>query len=282
MTENGKCFAVFQCKQDRKFNRLDDLVKITKMSPHNFTVSDDHDISDDLVECLLYSLQKKDVDCRSKQKKRGILLHESKCDNNMNRNLLSDMQKEGLAHQTKQSKQEVVLLGNKHDFSVKNKSNTEKKEPSDVQGNGMKCWQEQMMVVPLCEHKYNSIVNNNAHKIQSSKMHGRSFDSRSEQRVREATLCEDKTRDTNNSVSSTFGKKRKRSMIRLKDIQLNMPCEWQNCDYCTSNLTCFVEHVSFHIPHLEVKENDDQEGNYTNVKIVVLWVVMQYDLVDGY
>jgi hypothetical protein len=71
-------------------------------------------------------------------------------------------------------------------------------------------------------------------------------------------------------------------MIKLKDMQLNMQCEWQNCNYCTSNLTHFMEHVSFHIPHLEFKENGDHpEGNYTDVKIMVLWGLMPYDLVDG-
>jgi hypothetical protein len=252
------------------------------MSPHNFTMSDNHDISGDLVDSLSLSIQKKDVDCRPNQKKRGILLRENKCDNNMDRNLLSDMQKEGLDHQTKQKKRKVVLLDNKHNFSVKNKSNTKKKQPSVVQRKGMKCLQKQMMVVPLYENKYNYTDKNNADKKQSSSVHDRSFDSSSEWKVREATLCEDETNDTNNSVSSTSGKKRKRKMIRLKDMQLNMRCEWQNCNYCTSNLTHFVKHVSSHIPHLEVKENNDQKGNYSYVKIMVLWDVMPYDLVDEY
>jgi hypothetical protein len=43
-----------------------------------------------------------------------------------------------------------------------------------------------------------------------------------------------------------------------------------------------MEHVSFHIPQLKVKENNDQEGNYSNVKIMVLWDVMPYNLVDGF
>jgi len=282
MIENGKCFAVFQCKQDNKVNRLDELVKTIKMSPHNFTLSDNHDISGDLVDSPSSSMQEKDVDCRPNQKKRDILLCESKCDNNMGRNLLSGMQKEGLDHQAKQKKREVVFLDDKHNFCVKNNSNTEKKQPSDIQGKGRKCWQKQMMVVPLCEDKYSSTDKNNADKKQSSNVHDGSFDCRPEQRVREATLHEDETSDTNSSISSTFGKKRKRKMIRLKNMQLNMRCEWQNCDYCTSNLTHFVEHVSFHIPHIEVKENNDKEGNYSNVKIMFLWDVMPYNLVDGF
>jgi len=237
------------------------------MSPYNFTVSDNHDFSRDLVNSLSSSMQEKDVDCRPNQKKRDILLCESKCDNNMGRNL-SDMQKEGMDCQAKQKKREVVFLDGKHNFSAKNSSNTEKKQPSDIQGKGMKIWQKQMMVVPLCEDKYSSTDKNNADK-QSSSMHDGSFDCRSEQKVREATLCEDETSDTNSSMSSNFGKKRKRR-IELKNMQLNMQCEWQDCDYCTSNLTHFVEHVSFHIPDFEVKENNDQEGNYSNVKIMVL------------
>jgi hypothetical protein len=43
-----------------------------------------------------------------------------------------------------------------------------------------------------------------------------------------------------------------------------------------------MQHVSFHIQHLEVEENNDQEGNYSNVKIMVLWDVMPFDLVDGF
>ena len=58
----------------------------------------------------------------------------TKCDNNMGRNLLSDMQKEGMDCQAKQKKREVVFLDGKHNFSAKNSSNTEKKQPSDIQG----------------------------------------------------------------------------------------------------------------------------------------------------
>ena len=246
-------------------------------------MSHNHDISGDLVDSLSSSMQEKDIDCRPNQKKRDLLLRESKCDNNTGRNLLSDIQKEGLDRQKKRKKRD-----DKHNFSVKNNSNTEKKQPSDVQGKGTKCWQKQMMVVPLCEDKYSSTEKNNVDKKQSSNVHDRSFDCRSEQRVRvrvrvrEATSREDETCDRNNSMSSTFGKKRKHKRISLKNMQLNMRCEWQNCDYCTSNLNHFVEHVSFHIPDLEVKERNDHEGNFSNVEIMVLWDVMPYNLVDGF
>jgi hypothetical protein len=52
-------------------------------------------------------------------------------------------------------------------------------------------------------------------------------------------------------------------MVKLKDEQLDMRCEWQDCNYLTCNLDHFVRHVSHHIPQLEVKVNDDQEGTYT-------------------
>jgi hypothetical protein len=34
----------------------------------------------------------------------------------------------------------------------------------------------------------------------------------------------------------------------------------ENCDNHTSNLDHSVSHVSLHLPHLEVKVNEDQEG----------------------
>lgn len=280
MKENVKCFVVFQCKQDSKFDRLDEMVKTITLSPHNFTVCDNLDIFGDLVDSLSSIMQEKDVDRRPNRKKRDVLLRKGKCDNNMGRNLLSHMQKKGLDRQAKQKKRGVVFLDDKHNFCVKNNRNNKKKKkkkPSEIKGKGKKCWQKQMMVVPLCEDKYRSTDKNNADKKQSSNVHDRSFGSRSERKVTEATLC-----DANSRMSSTFDMKPNRERIMLKNMQLNMRCEWQNCDYCTSNLTQFMQHVSFHIQHLEVEENNDQEGNYSNVKIMVLWDVMPFDLVDGF
>lgn len=70
----------------------------------------------------------------------------------------------------------------------------------------------------------------------------------------------DSPNETDSIVSSACGNKRKRKMVKLKDEQLNLQCEWRSCDYVTCNLDDFVHHVSLHIPHLEVKENEDQEG----------------------
>jgi hypothetical protein len=66
---------------------------------------------------------------------------------------------------------------------------------------------------------------------------------------------------SSNTVSSACGeKKRKRRVIKLKEENLDLQCGWRDCDYRTSNLDPFVRHVSFHLPHLEVKLNEDQEG----------------------
>jgi hypothetical protein len=70
----------------------------------------------------------------------------------------------------------------------------------------------------------------------------------------------DENDDANSVVSSACGNKRKRKIIKLKDEQLNLQCEWRDCNYVTCNLDHFVHHVSLHIPHLEVKENEDHEG----------------------
>jgi hypothetical protein len=225
-------------------------------------------------------MQEKDVDCGPDQKRRSIWLHENKRDNT-DGTLLSDMQKEGADSKVKRKKREVLLNENKHSFSVKNDNNTENKQSSHMQGKDLECWQKLMMVVPLHEDKYNSTDKNNACKEHSSHMRDRSLDYRPEQ-LGEVTLHEVDTSDVDSSVSSTFGKKHKRKMTKLKNMQVNMRCEWQNCDYCTTNLNHFVQHVSFHIPHLEVKETNDQEGNYSNIKIMILWDMMPCDLVDGY
>jgi hypothetical protein len=60
--------------------------------------------------------------------------------------------------------------------------------------------------------------------------------------------------------SACVEKKRKSKKIKLKEEKLDLQCGWRYCDYCTSNLDHFVRHVSFHLPHLEVKLNKDQEG----------------------
>jgi hypothetical protein len=55
-------------------------------------------------------------------------------------------------------------------------------------------------------------------------------------------------------------KKHKFRVKKLKDEQLDLQCGWRDCDYRTSNLDHFVRHVSFHLPHLEVKVYEDQKG----------------------
>jgi hypothetical protein len=62
------------------------------------------------------------------------------------------------------------------------------------------------------------------------------------------------------SETSISKEQRKSKKIKLKEEQLDLQCEWRDCDYRTCNLDHFVRHVSLHIPHLEVKVNEDQEG----------------------
>jgi hypothetical protein len=70
----------------------------------------------------------------------------------------------------------------------------------------------------------------------------------------------DKSDDSDSTVASAFGEKHRAKKIRLKNEQLDLQCEWRDCDYRTCNLGHFVSHVSLHIPHLEVKVAEDQEG----------------------
>jgi hypothetical protein len=51
----------------------------------------------------------------------------------------------------------------------------------------------------------------------------------------------------------------KSKKIKLKEEQLDLQCEWRDCDYRTRNLDHFVCYVSPHLPHLEVKVNEDQK-----------------------
>jgi hypothetical protein len=55
-------------------------------------------------------------------------------------------------------------------------------------------------------------------------------------------------------------KEHKGRAIKLKEEKLDLQCGWRDCDYCTSNIDHFVCHVSFHLPHLGVKLNENQEG----------------------
>jgi len=96
---------------------------------------------------------------------------------------------------------------------------------------------------------------------RSSHMQEKALDYRSLQKRRQEE-CDfpDENDDTDDILSSTCANKRKRRMVKLKDEQLDLRCEWQDCDYLTHNVDNFVRHVSLHIPHLEVKVNEAQEG----------------------
>jgi hypothetical protein len=70
--------------------------------------------------------------------------------------------------------------------------------------------------------------------------------------------------------SACVEKKRKCKKIKLKEEQLDLQCEWRDCDYRTSNLDHFVPQVSVHLPHLEVKRNENQEGTGSVVFLMIL------------
>lgn len=98
---------------------------------------------------------------------------------------------------------------------------------------------------------------------RSSHVQEKALDYRSLQKRRQDE-CDspDENDDTDDMLSSTSANKRKRRMVKLKDEQLDLRCEWQDCDYLTCNVDHFVRHVSLHIPDLEVKVNEAQEGVY--------------------
>jgi hypothetical protein len=67
--------------------------------------------------------------------------------------------------------------------------------------------------------------------------------------------------DSGSNLASTCEeKKRKVKAIKLKDEQLDLQCEWRDCDYRTCSLDDFVNHVSLHIPQLEVKMIENKKG----------------------
>ena len=51
--------------------------------------------------------------------------------------------------------------------------------------------------------------------------------------------------------------------LALKEETLDLHCAWKNCNFSTSQLEAFVNHVSNHIPELEVRcSKEDNEGNF--------------------
>ncbi|PNF32344.1 hypothetical protein B7P43_G13153 [Cryptotermes secundus] len=64
--------------------------------------------------------------------------------------------------------------------------------------------------------------------------------------------------------------------INLRDEPLHLQCEWQDCGHFSHNLDDFARHVSFHIPHLEVRMNEKQEGVYA-----CLWRSCTFESADS-
>jgi hypothetical protein len=79
--------------------------------------------------------------------------------------------------------------------------------------------------------------------------------------------------EESNNETAISKEQRKSKKIKLKEEQLDLQCEWRECDYRTCNLDHFVRHVSLHIPHLEVKVNKDQEGTVSVLFNQLLFIV---------
>jgi hypothetical protein len=97
---------------------------------------------------------------------------------------------------------------------------------------------------------------------QSSDMQEKNEDSKPSWKRKQEPVYEEQcdSADENTVLSSCRKKKHKAKAIKLRDEQLDLRCEWRDCGYRTCNLDHFVSHVSLHIPHLEVRVNEDQGG----------------------
>jgi hypothetical protein len=102
----------------------------------------------------------------------------------------------------------------------------------------------------------------NGMDIQPSDIQEKAENSRSSKRKRATARIKqcDSIVASIDVASSCEQKKRKVKAIKLKDEQLDLQCEWRDCDYRTCNLDQFVHHVSLHIPQLEVKMIENEEG----------------------
>jgi hypothetical protein len=76
--------------------------------------------------------------------------------------------------------------------------------------------------------------------------------------------------DSGSSIPSACKNMQNEKAIKLKDEQLNLQCEWKDCDYHISSLDQFVSHVSFHVPQLKVKLNKDETGTGFVVIFILL------------
>lgn len=61
---------------------------------------------------------------------------------------------------------------------------------------------------------------------------------------------------------SQCGAKKRRLGTKLKDEQLNLRCEWKNCTLETSKEKVFLDHMSSHIPELELKIFENNTATY--------------------
>lgn len=169
------------------FNPLNELTRITR---HNFAVSDAPEISGDWLDSLSSHMQVKNVDYKPEMKMIEVTLHSEECD----------------------SPYEIYDM--------------DRSQSPDAQEKDMECKPE-LKEVPGCEKECDS-----PHE----------------------------TDETDEDQSFTYEKKRKNMIYKPNYKQLDLECGWLDCNYRSTNLDHFVGHVSLHIPHLEVKENQNHEG----------------------
>lgn len=141
--------------------------------------------------------------------------------------LSSHMQVKDVDYKPELKRMEVPLHKEEYD-SPYEIYDMDRSQLSDVQEKGMDC-KPQLKEVPLCKKECDS---------------------------------SDETDETDGNQSLTYGKKHKNKIRQPKYKQLDLQCGWLDCNYRSSNLDHFVHHVSLHIPHLEVKENQNHEGVY--------------------
>lgn len=139
--------------------------------------------------------------------------------------LSSHMQVKDVDYKPELKRMEVPLHKEEYD-SPYEIYDMDRSQLSDVQEKGMDC-KPQLKEVPLCKKECDS---------------------------------SDETDETDGNQSLTYGKKHKNKIRQPKYKQLDLQCGWLDCNYRSSNLDHFVHHVSLHIPHLEVKENQNHEA----------------------
>jgi hypothetical protein len=95
---------------------------------------------------------------------------------------------------------------------------------------------------------------------QSSQMQDKKEDCRPSQKRKRCDSTDASDDSVSTAPSACATKKLRGKVIKLQDEHLDLQCEWRDCDYRTCNLDQFLHHVILHIPHPEVKVNEDKKG----------------------